>query len=65
MTIPNANIRTCDCYRQLNVKLNFRIPKGTLSVIMLTVLLQQYQKLAWVFGLKRNNGIGKLKASIT
>ena len=35
MTIPNPNIRICDCYRKLNVKLNFRIPKGTLSVVML------------------------------
>ena len=35
MIIPNANIRTCDCYRKLNVKLNFRILKGTLSVVML------------------------------
>ena len=34
MTIPNPNIRTCDCYRKSNVKLSFRIPKGTLSVVM-------------------------------
>ena len=35
MTIPNPNIHTCDCYGKLNVKLDFRIPKGTLSVVML------------------------------
>ena len=35
MTLPNPNIRTCDFYRNLFVKLNFRIPKGTLSVFML------------------------------
>ena len=35
MTLPNPNIRTCDFYRNLYVKLNFRIPKGTLSVVML------------------------------
>ena len=35
MTLPNPNIRICDFYRNLYVKLNFRIPKGTLSVVML------------------------------
>ena len=35
MTLPNPNIRICDFYRNLYVKLNFRIPKGTLSVFML------------------------------
>ena len=35
MTLPNPNIRTCDFYRNLYVKLNFRIPKGTLRVVML------------------------------
>ena len=44
MTIPNPNIRICDCYRNLYVKLNFRFPKGILSVVILICALTAVPK---------------------
>ena len=65
MTIPNPNIRTCDCYRKLNVKLNFRIPNGTLSVVTLICAFTAIPKVGLGNWSKTKHGIGKQKASIT